>query len=325
MREHRQYDIGTVRELADRYGNWGRWGPDDERGTLNHVRPQDVVSAAGEIRDGTVISLALPFDENGPQQGLLRRFNPMHLMLRSGSDVVTGTAERDYFGGDSKYFGAADDLVIMPLQSGTQWDALGHVMFEGHLYNGYPATDVSSRGARRNDVRAGSEGLTGRGVLLDLPRVLGVDWLDAGQSIGDEELDACLREQDVEVGRGDHLFVRTGWMRRVRDRGSWDDYCGGPAPGLGIESVDWLAEREVAAVASDTWSTEVRPNQTPDVNQPLHLILIVHLGLWIGEIFDLEELARQCAADGRYSFFFCGPPLPFTGAVGSPLNPIAIR
>lgn len=319
------YDITTVRALADRYRNWGRWGPDDSRGTLNHVRAEHVVAAAAEIRDGVAFSLAVPYDGNGPQSGHLRRFNPIHVMLRSGTDVVTGALARDYFGGEDKHFGSTDDLIIMPLQSGTQWDALGHIVFDGHLYNGYPADEVASLGARRNDVRAGAGSMTGRGVLLDVPRVLGVDWLEAGFAITDEVLDACLAAQDVEVGTGDHLFVRTGWLHRVRERGTWDDYCGGPAPGLGIESVAWLAEREVAAVATDTWGAEVLPNQTPDVRQPLHLILIVHLGLWIGEIFDLDELAQACAGDGRYAFFFCGPPLPFTGAVGSPLNPMAIR
>jgi kynurenine formamidase len=119
--------------------------------------------------------------------------------------------------------------------------------------------------------------------------------------------------------------VRTGAIAQARARGSWGQYAGGPAPGLALSSVDWLAEREVAAVATDTWGMEVRPNETADVFQPLHIVCIVYMGLWIGEIFDLDPLAADCAADGVYEFMFCGPPLPFTRAVGSPLNPMAIK
>ncbi|MGA7271748.1 MAG: cyclase family protein, partial [Acidimicrobiia bacterium] len=106
---------------------------------------------------------------------------------------------------------------------------------------------------------------------------------------------------------------------------SWGDYAGGPAPGMGLESVDWVGSRDIAALAADTWGLEVRPNETPDVFQPLHIVFIVHMGLWLGEIFDLDPLADDCSADGVYEFMFCGPPLPFTRAVGSPLNPMAIK
>jgi kynurenine formamidase len=114
-------------------------------------------------------------------------------------------------------------------------------------------------------------------------------------------------------------------MAQVRARGERGDYAGGPAPGLGLASIDWIAEHEIAAVATDTWGMEVQPNETADVGMPLHIVLIVHLGLWVGEIWDLEALAEDCAGDGRYEFLFCGPPLPFTNAVGSPLNPMAVK
>ncbi|HSL27238.1 MAG TPA: cyclase family protein, partial [Acidimicrobiia bacterium] len=161
--------------------------------------------------------------------------------------------------------------------------------------------------------------------LLDLPRALGVEWLDPGRAVTGDDLQAAAAHGGVTVGAGDFVFVRTGAMTAVRARGGWGDYAGGDAPGLGLESVDWVAERDVAAIAADTWGLEVRPNQTPDVNQPLHIIFIVYMGLWLGEIFDLDPLADDCAADGVYEFFFCGPPLPFTRAVGSPLNPMAVK
>lgn len=114
-------------------------------------------------------------------------------------------------------------------------------------------------------------------------------------------------------------------MARARDAGGWGGYAGGPAAGLGLQSVGWIADREVAAVATDTWGMEVLPNETPDVFQPLHIVFIVHMGLWVGEIYDLDPLATDCAGDGVYEFFFCGPPLPFSRAVGSPVNPIAVK
>lgn len=317
--------IADVNELCRRYSNWGRWGDDDQRGTLNHVTANDVVAASGLIRKGRPISLAVPYDERGPQSGFLGRFNPIHLMTRDGADALVGSSVRDFYGGIDRHFRGTDDIVIMPLQCGTQWDSLAHVVHEGKIYNGYPADLVSSKGALRNDVTNAAGAMVGRGVLLDVPRALGVKWLEPGNAIGAAELDHACERWGVEVGRADYVFVRTGAMARVRTEGTWGDYAGGPAPGLGLDAVSWVAQRSVAAVATDTWAMEVLPNETPDVLLPLHIIFIVHMGLWIGEIFDLEVLADDCAEDGVYDFFFCGPPLPFTNAVGSPLNPMAVK
>ena len=318
-------NIETIRELGRRHSNWGRWGAEDERGTLNLVTADMVAHAASLVRRGTTISMALPFDDHGPQTGYLGRFNPIHLMTRDGADVVAGTSVRDFYGGVDKHFRSTDDMIIMPLQSGTQWDSLAHVVFDGKIYNGYGADWVSSKGALKNSVTGAVQGMVGRGVLLDVPRALGKDWLEPGHAIGAEDLDLAASSAGVAVGEGDFVFVRTGAMSLARSAGSWGDYAGGDAAGLGLDSVNWFASRDVAAVATDTWGFEVRPNETDDVAQPLHIVLIVHMGLWIGEIFDLDPVAADCADDGVYEFLFCGPPLPFTGAVGSPLNPMAIK
>lgn len=318
-------DIETVRELAARCSNWGRWGPDDELGTLNHIRPADVVAAAGLVRRGRSFSLAIPVDERGPQTGGFGRFNPIHLMIRDGNAAATGTVIRDFYGGTDRHIRGTDDLLILPLQSGTQWDALAHIIFEGRIYNGYDATSVSSRGAIVDDIAAARERIVGRGVLVDLPRAQGRDWLEAGEAVHATDLEAALERQAVQVGRGDILLIRTGDMARHRATGSWGDFAGGPAPGLALDAAPWLVEREVAAVATDTWGMEVLPNQTADVFQPLHIVLIVHAGMMVGEIFDLEALADDCAADGVYEFLFTAPPLPITGGVGSPVNPLAIK
>jgi len=317
--------IETVRELCERFSNWGRWGPDDERGTLNHVTSDHIVAAAKLVKAGKTISMALPYDSDGPQTGGLGRFNPIHLMIRDGADVIAGSSVRDFYGGVDKHFRGTDDIIIMPLQSGTQWDALGHAVYDDRIYNGYSADQVSSKGAMKNDVAKAANAMVGRGVLLDVARANGVDWLDQGHVITPADLDRAVAMARVEVGPGDHVFVRTGAMTQVRDRGDWGDYAGGPAAGPGLDCVEWIATRDIAAIASDTWGFEVRPNETPDVSQPLHIVLIVYMGLWMGEIFDLDALAEDCAADGVYEFMYAGPPLPFTRAVGSPLNPMAVK
>ena len=129
----------------------------------------------------------------------------------------------------------------------------------------------------------------------------------------------------VHVRRGDYLMVHTGHIARCLSSKSWDGYSGGDAPGLAFETVDWLYKRQVAGIATDTWGAEVRPNELPGSFQPLHLVLVVNMGLLVGEIFNLEALAADCAADGVYEFMFVAPPLPITGAVGSPINPQAIK
>lgn len=317
--------IETVRALAERCSNWGRWGPDDELGTLNHLTPERVVAASRLVQSGRVFSLAIPLDERGPQTGGFGRFNPIHLMIRDGNAAVTETVVRDFYGGRDRYIRGTDDILILPLQSGTQWDALAHIVFEQKIYNGYAATEVGSKGALRNGIAVARDRVVGRGVLLDVPRSQGRAWLDPGEAIHAADLDACAEAEGISVQRGDIVLVRTGQIAQCRSNGSWGDYAGGSAPGLALDTTPWIHDHEVAAVATDTWGLEVLPNETADVFQPLHIILIVHTGLLMGEIFDLEELAEDCAGDRRYEFLFSGPPLPITGAVGSPINPLAIK
>ena len=317
--------IETVRQLVERCSNWGRWGPDDELGTLNHIQPGDVVAASGLVRSGRVFSLAIPVDENGPQTGGFGRFNPIHLMIRDGNSAVTETVVRDFYGGRDRWIRGTDDLLILPLQSGTQWDSLAHIVFDNRIYNGYPATDVGSKGAIRNDIAKARDRVVGRGVLLDIARSRGRAWLEPGEQIHADDLEECAQSQGVSVGRGDIVLIRTGQMAQCRAAGSWGAYAGGAAPGLALDTAPWIFDRELAAVACDTWGLEVLPNQTPDVFQPMHIIMIVHMGLLIGEIFDLEALAEDCAEDGRYEFLMTAAPLPITGGVGSPVNPLAIK
>jgi kynurenine formamidase len=167
-----------------------------------------------------------------------------------------------------------------------------------------------------------------RGVLLDLGRHLAPDSgeLEDGYAITAADLEACITAQGVtsRVGRGDIVLVRTGQLGRARREG-WGDYAGGPAPGLSLTTAGWLHRTEIAAIATDTWGFEVRPNEfdVPSF-QPLHQVAIPNLGLTLGEMWDLEALGEHCASTGRFEFLLSAAPLRITGAVGSPVNPTAL-
>jgi len=311
-------DAGTVRDWGRRFSNWGRWGRDDQRGTLNFITPERVLESCRLPRSGRVLSCALPFDQNGPQSGGGGRHNPIHTMLVDGGDALSGAQQLP--GG----FCYADDAVTMPLQCGTQWDSLAHVFYDGKMYNDRDVSLISSRGAAANSIDRIKDGVVGRGVLLDLPRFRKIPWLEDGERILPQDLDACAEAFGVTIESGDILLVRTGKLTRHLEQESWQGYLG-PTPGLSIHCARWLYERELAAVASDTFCVEVLPSETPDCVMPLHMISLRNTGLLLGEIFALDGLAEACAEDGNYAFLFTAPPLPVTGAVGSPINPLAIK
>jgi len=312
----------VIRQYIETCSNWGRWGEDDQLGTLNYVGPEEVIAAAAAVRKGKVISLGLPFDLNGPQNGPFRA-NPLNVMTASGTDYLAGAQDPlPNNWGPAKGFGFADDVVVMPNQSSTQWDALCHIFFEGKMWNGRGAGEVRARGSGFGGIENYRSSLVMRGVLLDVARVKGVDMLEPGYPIGISDLEEAAEDHGVEVRRGDALIVRTG-MTEAR-RGDWADYSGGDAPGLSVHTAPWLHEKQVSAVAADTWGLEVRPNEV-DLFQPFHVVGLVHMGLAIGEIFLLDELSADCAADGQYEFLFTAPALPITGAAGSPVNPLAVK
>lgn len=305
--------------MAHRCRNWNRWGDTDQIGTVNFIDAKCITHAATLVRQGKVFSCALPYDDQGPQNGSFSRVNPIHLMLQDGGDAATGAQDH------MALLRYADDAIYMPLQSGTQWDALSHIFHDGQMYNGYAQELVTSKGTSVNGIERIADKIVTRGLLLDIPRHRGLDWLEPGDGIGGAELAECAARVGIQARRGDVILVRTGAIAMARALGKWGTYAGGDAPGLNLSAAEWLHENEVAGVATDTWGMEVRPNETDEVFQPLHIVLIVNAGMLVGEIFDLEALAADCASDGVHEFMFVGPPLPFTGAVGSPLNPLAIK
>jgi len=319
---------GAIAAAAKRNSNWGRWGADDVLGTLNFLGEAQRRRAAACVRRGASFSLAQSFDMNGPQRGWRRRTNPVHTMLDTGTDAERGTQ------GFPHGLGGADDVVFMPLQASTQWDGLGHIFDHGNAWNGRRAGDVvTSDGDRVTGIETAAGQIAGRGVLLDVGRALNADGalgpvgeLPDGFAITTEHLEATIAAQGEtsRVGRGDLLCVRTGRLARAR-RDGWGEYAGGASPGLSFTTADWLHDTEIAGIATDTWGFEVRPNEFDVAFQPLHQVCIPNMGLFLGEMWDFDALAADCAADGVYEFFLTAAPLPVTGAVGAPVNPLAVK
>jgi kynurenine formamidase len=310
----------AVYEAAGKLSNWGRWGADDQIGTLNHITPEDRVAAAALVKSGKVFALGIPLDRSGPQTGLFGgRWNPIHTMLATGTDAVAGKHD------ETPGIRYADDAINMPIQAATHWDALGHIFLDDKSYNGHDARMADSNGLAQLGIEHTRAKMVGRGVLLDVARFRGVEYLEDGYGISNDELDATARSQNVEIRRGDFVIFRTGQMERCLKEQNWGSYAGGAAPGLKFETCYWIQEKEIAAICADTWGCEVRPNESTDVVQPWHWVAIPAMGLTMGEMFFLKELAEDCANDGIYEFFFCGPPLIITGGTGSPINPLAIK
>jgi kynurenine formamidase len=317
----------AIAAAAERCSNWGRWGADDVLGTLNFLDEAKRREGAGLVRRGASFSLSLPFDMDGPQKGWRRRTNPVHTMLDTGTDAERGSQ------GFPHGLGGADDVIAMPLQASTQWDGLGHIFDHGMAWNGRRAGDVvTSDGDLVTGIETAADRIAGRGVLLDVGRAIGAGGeLPDGFAITAEHLEATIAAQgeSARVGRGDLLLVRTGRLTRARrdlaEGRGWGDYAGGAAPGLSFTTADWLFEHQIAGVATDTWGFEVRPNEFDVAFQPLHQVCIPNMGLFLGEMWDLDALAEDCTTDGVWSFFLTAAPLRVTGAVGAPVNPIAVK
>jgi kynurenine formamidase len=305
-------DLKDFRAIGKKLSNWGRWGDDDQRGTLNFITPEALIHAASLVKKGKVFNLGIPMDETGPQLGGVRS-NPVRLVSETGQD-------QPY----PEPFKFVDDYVFMPTQGSSQWDALGHVYYDDHLYNGFPVTDVGPYGLKHDSIDKIKKDVIGRGILLDIARLKGVDWLEQGYVITPEDLDAAAQKQGVEIRSGDIVLFRTGWRKFFVETGSKEDFMAGE-PGLGIACTKWTSDHEIAVLASDNWAIEVLPGEYEDQVFNVHMVLLRDMGVTLGEILDFEELADDCEQDGVYEFLFAGPALPFTRGAGSPINPLCVK
>ena len=294
----------TADEVLDFHktlSNWGRFGERDQLGALNLITPEKRVAAAGLVRTGRSVSCArsLP-TQPGPE-------NPSPVLHH-----MIGTASEGW-GGD--YFSIASHGYAT-----SHIDALCHIFHEGKLYNGYPIERVTAHGALELGIHELATGIVGRGVLIDVPRTRGVEWLEPGDVILPDDLDAACAAAGLRVESGDVLVVRTGrWARRAA-LGAWNPIEG--LAGLYASCLPWLHQRGVAALGCDGVS-DVIPSQVEGVGMPIHTVAIVAIGLHLIDNLDLESLAQACAEEGRWEFLIAMAPLVLFRGTASPVNPIA--
>lgn len=309
--------------IRAKVSNWGRWGQDDQLGTGNLLTAEAARRGAAAMRSGRRFSLAVNLDMDGPQVGQPpRRVNALLTMLAIN--------ERDRHA--PGMWAGSDDLVTMSTCAGTHVDGLAHVTYDGLMYNGFPAGNVTaSAGALTCGVETLPEIVT-RGVLLDVAAARGVDGLDhldPGYAIVAEDLDAAVAQAGVTLESGDAVLVRTGEMRHFR-AGDRRRYTLGDRyrfPGLSIHTVEWLHYHDVAAAFVDSYPYEVFPPPSPDWSDTLavHMLHLRDMGLIQGQNWDLEGLAADCAADGQYDMLLVAAPEPITGATSAPVNPVAVK
>ena len=286
--------------------NWGRWGKDDQKGSVNLITPAKVKQAAASVKDGITVSLEHPvLTAHAPDNS-----DPLvHTMTATSQNPVLGAYAMDRY--EISFHGYGH----------THMDALGHAFRDGKMYNGYAQGEVTSAGAGKNDIAVFRNGIVTRGVLIDVPRLKGVPYLEPKAAIYVEDLEAWEKKAGVRVGSGDAVFVRTGrWARRAA-KGPWN--AGEELAGLDASTVPWFKKRDIAILAGDG-ASDVLPSQVPGVSQPVHFLMLISMGTPLFDNCDLEQLAETANRLGRWEFLFSAAPLAVPGGTGSPLNPIAV-
>ncbi len=310
--------IGYFKSLS----NWGRWGQDDELGTLNLVTPEKRVEAAQLVREGLAISCAWEIDT---RPRVDQAFGPpQRYMLSTGQGLADPERAAAAGGSPPRWAGASEFIgLVFHGYSVTHLDALSHYFWDGNMYNGRAASRVTSAaGATAHAMSSLENGVTTRGVLLDIAAARGVDWLEPGEGVLPADLEAAESRQRVQVGSGDAVLLRTGYGRKLREHGPDDVRRLGRA-GWHAGSLPWLRERDVALIGCDT-AQDVHPSGYAALRSPVHAVGIVAMGLWLLDNCDLEPLSSRCDTLGRWSFQLQLAPLRITGATGSPVNPIAV-
>jgi len=309
------------RDALPKISNWGRWGKDDEKGTANFITPEVIVAAAKLVRKGKVMCCCIPIDQFGPvfptRTSAQRFMSVLNVPIKDigmpGQAIVN------------------DDYITMYLQGSTQWDSLAHVGYGDQFYNAVPTSAVTAHGgAARNDIGKLYQSFVTRGVLLDMVRYKGYEkdgHLPKDYPITVADLDGCAQAQKVEVKSGDALCMRTGWVPywyTLKTNDEKEAYFHAQ-PGMSVSTLEWIHKKEISCIAVDNIAVERLPTEIDGEFIPFHQVAIRDLGLSLGEIFTFEELAKDCAADGVYEFLWVAPPLHIPHAVGSPLNPLAIK
>ena len=295
-----------VRGYFESCSNWGRWGPDDSAGTVNLITPEKRREAAALVRSGRAVSCAYPLNTRGGPGN----WNPAQHFLRYTDQVSV-----DYIG------------ILFHGYATTHVDALCHIFWEGKMWNGKPVSDVTSIGAQSGDVSAWKDGIVTRGVLLDIPRFRGVDYVVPDEPIRGWELEAAAEQEGVELRLGDAVLVRGG---RPAYLAANPDAVPGvpPVPGLQVDCVPVLKQHDAAILGWDMLDHRPTPyalfEDPPAPGGPVHVFAIVYMGLPLLDNAFLDPLAEACAQEGRWEFLLSIAPLHVAGGTGSPVNPIAI-
>ena len=307
--------------LKDSPSNWGKWGPDDEVGSLNYLGPAEVLAAATLIKAGSVFTLQrLIGDPKGdpvwPGRSPAERTQIMDESTWDADDAPAYPGGLHY----------ADDKINAFLQGSTQYDALGHVWFDGQLWNGYDARTTVGGMDKASIEPIAQRGVVGRGVLLDMARFRGKPYLDTAETYTHEDLLACAEKQGVELRKRDIILIRTNYLQLFFELGDkfYEGFC---EPGLvySPELVQWFADMEIPNLVTDTIANEITTDPNNGVALVLHNALMRNLGIAFTEIVDLEKLAADCAEDGRYDFFYAAAPIKVAKGSGAPVNPLAVK
>lgn len=299
--------------LFESLKNWGRWGPEDEKGTLNYITPEKITAAATLVKSGRSVSMEIPLNtQAGPD-------NPVPVLhyMSTTHDVDVGSGELLRF---------ATDFLGIQFHGDchTHIDALCHIAYKGQLYNGHPAAMVTSRGSLGLDITTLGDGVVGKGVLIDVPKYRGVNWIEPGEAITREEIEAIEESQGVRLSEGDIMVFRTGHHRRRLELGAWDPgYTGEGRAGLDPYSLTLLHERKVAVFLPDG-DGETVPSPMEEIEYPIHPLQVTAMGMTVADSLQFEELAKVCEEEGRWEFMVVLAPLQLPKATGSPFNPIAI-
>ena len=296
------------RRLYDRLRGQPSWGPADREGALNYLTPATMLAAVRQVKLGRAVSLSVPVEY------LVTADNPdpaRHKMTQTGDSASDGglSFAMDQIG--MNIHGNAD----------THIDALSHVIYDGKLYNNRPADIVSDTGAAELSIAGAAGGIVGRGVLLDVPRARGVPWLEPGDHVTAGDLAAAERDQQVQVGQGDVVFVRVGHHFRRYELGPWD--AAAARAGLHPAVMEYVADRKIALLGSDG-NNDTSPSAVQGVDFPVHVLAIAALGVHLIDYLDFSVLAPICAEFRQWSFLCVIAPLRLALATGSPVNPIAI-
>jgi kynurenine formamidase len=290
----------TFEQWKSEVSNWGRWGPEDQLGTLNLITAEKKIQAASLVKEGKSISLAMNLSK---KKG-----------INNGNPLIHTLGTSEQWAGDTytiNYHGYAHSHI----------DALCHIALDGELYNGFSAESRKSTGVEKLGIENMSEGIFSRGILVDIPWLKNVPYLEPGTPILAKDLEAWEHKTGIEIASGDVLLIRTGRLECEKQNGPWN--YSQKASGLHASTVSWLKERDIAVLGSDG-ASDLFPSGVEGQSHPVHMLVLLAMGTPILDNLNLEELTKHARLSNRWEFLFIGAPLRVEGGTGSPLNPIAV-